>query len=140
MLYLWIKALHVVFVIAWFAGLFYLPRLFVYHADATDTVGNERFKLMERKLFGLMNLASAFAGVFGITLLVLTPAWLHERWLHLKLLLVLGLVVYHICCGRLLSRFADGTNTHPARWYRWFNEVPALLLVLIVLLVILKPA
>lgn len=140
MLYLWIKALHVVFVIAWFAGLFYLPRLFVYHADAKDTISDERFGLMERKLFGLMNLASALAVIFGVTLLVLTPAWLHERWLHLKLLLVLGLVVYHIYCGRLLSRFADGTNTRPARWFRWFNEVPALLLVLIVLLVILKPA
>ena len=140
MLYLWIKALHVIFVIAWFAGLFYLPRLFVYHAAATDAVSDARFKLMERRLFSLMTLAGVVAIVFGASLLVQNAAWLGERWLQLKLGLVLGLVVYHIYCGHLLSRFADGRNAYSGRWYRWFNEVPALFLVLIVLLVILKPA
>jgi len=139
MLYPWIKALHLVFVIAWFAALFYLPRLYVYHAGATDPVSDERFKVMERRLYGLMTLAATLAALLGVALLVLEPAWLSARWLQVKLALVVGLVVYHIYCGRLLSLFRDGRNRHSARWYRWFNEVPALLLLAIVVLVVVKP-
>jgi putative membrane protein len=140
MLYLWIKALHVFFVIAWFAGLFYLPRLFVYHAEATDATSQDRFKVMERRLFKLMTVAAIAAGCFGATLLVLQDAWLHQTWLQVKLVLVAGLVDYHVRCGRIVSRFRDGSNRHSARWYRWFNEVPTLLLLVIVVLAVVKPA
>jgi putative membrane protein len=140
MLYLWIKALHVVFVVAWFAGLFYLPRLFVYHAAAMDAPGDTRFKLMERRLFALMTTAGTAAAVFGVTLLVLQPAWLQQGWLHAKLALVMVLVLYHIWCGRLVSRFREGRNLHSERWYRWFNEAPTLLLFAIVVLAVVKPA
>jgi len=138
--YLWLKAFHVMFVISWFAGIFYLPRLFVYHADTTDEPGHERFKVMERRLYKLMNLAAALAVTAGLGLLWLTPAWLSQRWLQGKLVLVIGLVVYHIWCGRLMSGFRDGGNRHSARWYRFFNEIPALLLIAIVALAIVKPA
>ena len=139
MLYPWIKALHLVFVVAWFAALFYLPRLYVYHADAIDPISDARFKVMERRLYALMTLAATLAAVFGVTLLVLEPAWLAARWLHLKLAFVLALVVYHIYCGRLLSLFRDGRNRRSARWYRWFNELPTLLLVAIIVLAVVKP-
>jgi putative membrane protein len=139
MLYLWIKALHVIFVVAWFAGLFYLPRLFVYHASATDAPGDARFKLMERRLFALMTMAGTAAAVFGVTLLVLQPAWLLQGWLQAKLALVITLVVYHIWCGRLVSQLREGRNLHSDRWYRWFNEAPTLLLIAIVVLAVVKP-
>jgi putative membrane protein len=139
MLYLIVKALHVIFVVAWFAGVFYLPRLFVYHADATDPISDARFKVMERRLYALMTFAGVGAATFGALLLVLAPAWLAAGWLNAKLALVAGLVVYHIYCGRLLSRFRDGRNVRTSRWFRVFNEIPALFLVLIVLLVIVKP-
>jgi putative membrane protein len=140
MLYLWIKALHVVFVVAWFAGLFYLPRLFVYHAAAMDAPGDTRFKLMERRLFALMTIAGTAAAAFGVTLLVLQPAWLQQGWLDAKLALVMALVLYHIWCGRLVSQFREGRNLHSERWYRWFNEAPTLLLFTIVVLAVVKPA
>ncbi len=139
MLYPWIKALHLSFVIAWFAGLFYLPRLFVYHAEATDAVGQSRFATMERRLFALMTLAGALALAFGAALVALEPGWLGHGWLRAKLALVAGLVVYHIWCRVLLSRFRDGRNLHGPRWYRWFNEVPTLLLFAIVILAVVKP-
>lgn len=139
MLYPWIKALHLVFVVSWFSALFYLPRLYVYHAEATDAVSQDRFKVMERRLFKLMTLAAALAVAFGLTLLVLEPGWLAERWLHLKLAFVALLLVYHGYCGYLLSLFRDGRNRRSSRWYRWFNEVPALLLLAIVVLVVVKP-
>jgi putative membrane protein len=139
MFYAWIKALHVSFVVAWFAGLFYLPRLFVYHAAATDAPGQERFRTMERRLFALMTLAGLLAAAFGLALLVLEPAWLQQGWLRAKLALVAGLVVYHIWCGVLLSRFRDGRNRHGSSWYRWFNELPTLFLFAIVILAVVKP-
>ena len=138
MLYLWIKALHVVFVIAWFAGLFYLPRLFVYHADTTDSVGETRFKLMEKRLFALMTLAGTVAIALGLTLIALQPLWLSASWLQLKALLVIGLIGYHLWCGAIVGQFRDGKNHRSARWYRWFNEAPTLLLFLIVLMVVVK--
>jgi len=142
--FLWLKAIHVVSVVSWFAGLLYLPRLFVYHAQiqgATidDTVGNARFKIMERKLFKLMTLAALLAIGFGVSMLALSPAYLQMRWLQAKLALVLILVAYHGACFALLQQFAADRNSHSERWYRLFNELPALLLIGIVILVVVKP-
>ncbi|HEY9396086.1 MAG TPA: protoporphyrinogen oxidase HemJ [Burkholderiales bacterium] len=135
---LWIKALHIVFVVTWFAGLFYLPRLYVYHATAEDSASIERFKLMERKLyFGIMTPSAVLAIVFGGWL------WLGYGfaggWLHAKLALVVALIVYHLWCGRLLRDFKDDRNRKSHVWFRWFNEFPVLILLAIVVLVVVKP-
>lgn len=140
MLYLWIKALHIIALVCWFAGLFYLPRLFVYHAQSEDTVSRERFILMERKLYRGIMLPSMLATlVFGIVLLVLNPGWLSQGWMHTKLALVFLLVGYHHICGAMLKRFARGENKHSHVFYRWFNEAPVLILIAIVILVVIKP-
>lgn len=139
MLYLSIKSLHLVFVVTWFAGLFYLPRLFVYHAQATDAVSDERFCVMERRLFIMMTLGATLTLVFGLSLIALDPAWLLQAWLRLKLALVAGLAGYHLWCWRLVGDFRSGRNRHTHRWYRAFNEVPTLFLLVIVFLAILKP-
>lgn len=141
---LWLKALHVTSVIAWFAALFYLPRLFVYHAQIQDGVvddepGNARFKIMERKLFKLMTLAAVLAIGFGVSMLALAPDYLLMRWLQLKLLLVMLLIGYHGACYALLQDFATNRNSRSERWYRVFNEIPALLLIGIVILAVVKP-
>ncbi|MDA0224631.1 MAG: CopD family protein [Proteobacteria bacterium] len=135
---LWIKALHIVFMVTWFAGLFYLPRLFVYHALAEDRPSIERFKVMERKLYwGIMTPGALLTIGFG------TWLWLgwgfSGAWLHAKLALVVVLVVYHLWCGRLLRAFREERNTHGHVWFRWFNEAPVLLLLAIVILVVVKP-
>jgi putative membrane protein len=141
---LWLKAFHVVSVVSWFAALLYLPRLFVYHAQIQcgsieDAAGNARFKVMERKLFGIMTFAAVLAVVFGVSMLALAPDYLLMRWLQVKLILVLLLIGYHGACFALLQQFAADRNARPERWYRIFNEVPALLLIGIVILVVLKP-
>jgi putative membrane protein len=136
---LWVKALHIIFMVTWFAGLFYLPRLFVYHAMAEDTVSRERFKVMERKLFlGIMTPGAVLTVVFGTWLWV---GWnFSGKWLVAKLVLVLALLVYHAWCGLLLLEFREDRNRRSHVWYRWFNEAPAVLLVFIVFLVVLKPS
>jgi len=138
---LWIKALHIIFMVTWFAGLFYLPRLFVYHADCTDQAGHDRFIIMERKLFAIMTIGAVLAAVFGFWLLgdYAWAAYKGSLWLHLKLLLVAGLVAYHVYCGVLVKKFRQGTAKHSHVFYRWINEIPALLLVAIVLLAVVKP-
>ena len=144
---LWLKAFHVVSVVSWFAALLYLPRLFVYHAQIQgaasagieDDLGNARFKVMERKLFKLMTLAAFMALVFGVSMLAVAPEFLLMRWLHLKLLLVFLLIGYHGACFALLQQFANDRNSRSERWYRVFNEIPALLLIGIVILVVVKP-
>jgi putative membrane protein len=136
---LWLKAFHVVFVVTWFAGLFYLPRLFVYHVAATDTPGIARFIVMERRLFFLMSLGALMAVLCGIAMLIASPGYLEMSWLRIKLLLVAGLVGYHAWCYRLLLALRAGRATHSQRWYRLFNELPALFLVLIVVLAVVKP-
>ncbi len=136
---LWFKALHVVAVVAWFAGLFYLPRLYVYHADAADSIGIERFKIMERRLFALMTIGGLTALCLGAAMLVAAPGYLTMTWLRLKLLLVLMVIAYHAFCYRLLCDFAAGRNERSAKWYRGFNEIPSLLLVAIVILAVVKP-
>jgi putative membrane protein len=136
---LWLKAFHVIFVVTWFAGLFYLPRLFVYHAVATDAPGLERFIVMERRLYAIMTLGAALAVAFGISMIVAAPGYLQLGWLRMKLVLVGMLIAYHIGCRVLMKSLRDGTNTHSQRWYRLFNEAPALLLVAIVILAVVKP-
>ena len=136
---LWLKAFHIMFVVTWFAGLFYLPRLFVYHAVATDPPGLERFVVMERRLFSIMTLGAALAAVFGISMIVAAPAYLHFGWLHAKLTLVAALIGYHAWCYTLMVALREGRNRHSQRWYRMFNEAPALLLAGIVILVVVKP-
>jgi len=136
---LWLKAFHVIFVVAWFAGLFYLPRLFVYHVAATDTVSLERFTVMERRLFGIMTLAAVLATVFGLSMVLAAPGYLAFGWLRVKLALVALLFGYHILCYRLMRALHAGRSSHSQRWYRLFNEVPALLLIAIVVLAVVKP-
>lgn len=136
---LWLKAFHVVFVVTWFAGLFYLPRLFVYHASTTDEIGRERFKTMERRLFKLMTIGGGLAALFGILMIMHVPALLQLHWLHAKLTLVAGLVAYHIWCGRLVSSFSKDENRKSERWFRFFNEIPTFFLISIVLLAVVKP-
>jgi len=139
---LWLKALHLIFMVAWFAGLFYLPRLFVYHAMSDDEIGKERFKVMEHKLYyGIMTPAMAITFVFGVWMLA-DYAWAlygHSGWLHAKLFLLLLTVVYHVCCGVWLTDFKHGRNRHSHVHYRWMNEVPVLFLVGIVILAVVKP-
>ncbi|QIT54047.1 protoporphyrinogen oxidase HemJ [Aquisalimonas sp. 2447] len=140
MTYLWIKAFHLIAVVTWFAAIFYLPRLFVYHAMAEDEAGRERFKTMERKLYrGIMNPSAVVAIALGLALLWLNPGWLTQGWMHAKLALVVLLVGYHLWCGALLRRFRDDANSHGHVWYRIFNEAPVLLLVAIVILAVVKP-
>jgi putative membrane protein len=138
----WLKALHIIFMVTWFAGLFYLPRLYVYHAQCDDAPGRERFKIMERKLFyGIMTPGAALTVALGLWM-VFAYAWdlyAGTAWLHLKLALVLLLVAYHVYCGVLLVAFKQDRNRHGHVFYRWLNEVPVLFLVAIVLLATLKP-
>lgn len=139
-MYLWIKAFHIIAVVTWFAGLFYLPRLFVYHAQSKDDVSKERFKVMERKLYrGIMLPSMIIALGLGIWLVMLAPAWLTQGWMHVKLALVIALVAYHFTCAAMLKRFATDSNTRSHVFYRWFNEAPVLVLVTVVILVVVKP-
>jgi putative membrane protein len=136
---LWLKALHVVFVVTWFAGLFYLPRLYVYHAVTTDAPGLRRFEVMERRLFFIMSLGALLAMLLGIAMIIVAPGYLAQGWLRAKLLLVALLVGYHFWCYRLMLALRAGANPHPQRWYRWFNELPGLFLLAIVVLAVVKP-
>lgn len=134
---LWIKTFHIVFVTAWFAGLFYLPRILVNLALEQDGAARARLLTMARKLYRFMTLLAVPALAFGLWL------WLgygiSGGWLHAKLVLVVVLVGYHHGCGRLLRKFEDNRNTHGHVWYRWFNEIPVILLLAVVILVVLKP-
>jgi putative membrane protein len=138
-LYLWVKALHIIFVVSWFAGLLYLPRLFVYHAMTEDRPGRERFQVMERKLFGIMTIAGLLAAAFGITMLVLNPALLKTGWMHAKLALIVALIAYHGYCYRIVGNFRADREARSHVWFRWFNEAPAVMLIAVVLLAVLKP-
>ena len=134
-----VKSLHLIFMVTWFAGLFYLPRLFVYHAQAGDRISLDRFKIMERKLFwGITTPGGVLTIVFGLWMWL---GWFKGEglWLHAKLALVALLVVYHAWCGTLMLDFRHERNTRSHVWYRWFNEIPTVILVGIVLLVVIKP-
>jgi protoporphyrinogen IX oxidase len=135
---LWLKSFHIIFMVTWFAGLFYLPRLFVYHAMADDTASKERFKVMERKLFyGIMTPGGVLTVISGLWL------WLgygfSGGWLHTKVTLVAVLVVYHAYCGKLMIAFRDDRNRYGHVFYRWLNEFPTILLLAIIVLVVVKP-
>jgi len=134
---LWLKAFHILFVVSWFAGLFYLPRIFVNHAMAEEPAVRERLKLMERKLYKFVTPIGALAVITGLWL------WFgygfSGGWLHVKTALVAGLVGYHLYCGHLVSEFAAGRSTRRHVWFRFFNEVPVLVLLAVVILVVVKP-
>jgi putative membrane protein len=138
---LWLKAWHIIFMVTWFAGLFYLPRLFVYHADATDETSHARFIVMEHKLFIIMTIGAVLTAVFGVWMLVdyAWASWHGSGWLTVKLVLVGALAAYHLYCLRIMRQLRDRSARHSAVFYRWINEVPALLLIAIVLLVVTKP-
>ena len=136
---LWLKAFHVFAVVAWFAGLLYLPRLLVYHAEAAEQVVRDRFKVMERRLLGMTNVGAVLTFVFGVATLSQVPGYLQSGWLHAKLTLVFVLYGYHGWLARLTRQFANDACPRSPRWLRIFNEVPALLLILIVILVVVKP-
>ena len=139
---MWLKALHLIFMVTWFAGLFYLPRLFVYHAMSDDKTSNDRFKIMERKLFyGIMTPGAIFTIGFGIAMLM-DYAWTafgQDLWLHIKLALIIVLVIHHIMCGKFVADFKNDKNKHSHIYYRWFNEIPVLILVAIIILASVKP-
>jgi putative membrane protein len=139
---MWLKAWHLIGMVTWFAGLFYLPRLFVYHAMSDDSISIERFKVMERKLFfGITTPGGVFTLVIGLWMLY-DYAWAafgDQLWLQVKLVLLALLVAYHVYCGKILIDFKHDRNRHGHVWYRWFNEVPVLMLIAIVLLAVLKP-
>lgn len=139
---LWVKSFHIICVVTWFAALFYLPRLFVYHAMSDDAVSNERFKIMERKLYrGIMTPSAVLTLILGVWLLSYYSleqiAAMH--WLHAKLSLVALLFVYHGYCGRLIKQFKNDENQHTHTFYRWFNEMPVLVLIAVVILVVVRP-
>ncbi len=139
---LWFKALHLIFMVTWFAGLFYLPRLFVYHAMSADQISIDRFKIMERKLFygittpgGVLTLATGAGILFSTGF----AAYSGQLWLHIKLFLILLLIAYHLYCGLLLRDFKYDRNRHGHVWYRWFNEIPVVLLIAIIILAVIRP-
>jgi protoporphyrinogen IX oxidase len=137
---LWLKALHVVFVVTWFAGLFYLPRLYVYHAQASDSISTQRFEIMERRLFAIMTIGAAASIFFGGLMLIESPAYLQMTWLKVKLLFVALVVGYHMYCYKLMRDFAAQRNTRSTKWFRAFNELPSVLLIVIVILAVVKPS
>lgn len=139
---LWIKALHVIFMVTWFAGLFYLPRIFVYHTmcDATNTPQVDTFKVMERKLLAITNIGAFLTLLFGTLLLVIwLPGLITLTWMKIKLVFVLGLIAYHVYCARLVKIFREDANTRSHVWFRWFNEVPVAGLFVVVIMVIVRP-
>ena len=138
-LYLWLKALHVAFMVTWFAGLFYLPRLFIYHTEATDDTSHKRFTIMERRLFIIMTIGATLTALFGFLMWYVNRALLNQDWFQLKLLLLLGLVVFHVRCLHWMQRLAAGNLPDNSKWLRWFNELPTIFLLTIVCLAIVKP-
>lgn len=136
---LWVKSFHIIFMVSWFAGLFYLPRLFVYHAMTEDSAGNERFKIMERKLYRFITPFMLLTLALGLWLMLEWQLY-SAPWMHIKLLLVASLLGYHFYCGHLIKVFANDQSRKNHVWYRWFNEFPVLILMAIVILVVLKPS
>lgn len=137
---LWFKALHIVFMVTWFAGLFYLPRLFIYHSTASDPISLRRFELMERRLFVIMTIGALLSIAFGLALLLGRDGLIKAGWMQLKLLLVSGLILFHASCWRILVTLRGQPDRYGPTWLRWYNEIPGLFLIAIVLLAIIKPA
>ncbi len=137
----WVEAFHIVAVISWFAGLFYLPRLYVYHSMAEDQISRDRFVIMERKLFwGIMTPAAVVTVALGLWLISFAPGfYMSQGWMHAKLTLVVLLIAYHVSCWWFLVKLREGSNTRSHVFFRWYNEMPVLLLIAIVILVVVKP-
>lgn len=138
---LWIKAFHIIAMVCWFAGLFYMPRLFVYHALSDDDASRERFKIMERKLYrGIMTPSMIVTVLLGLWLVAINwQAYQHQYWLHIKLALVVILIIYHFICGSYRKKFLNNAVAHGHVFFRWFNEFPVLILIAIVILVVVRP-
>jgi putative membrane protein len=136
--YPWFKAFHIIFMVTWFAGLFYLPRLFIYHRPATDVISRERFIIMERRLFAIMTLGAVLTAVFGLILLGINSALLSAGWMHIKLALLVGLIVYHYRCYSWMQRLKTEAPLDDTKWLRWFNEIPVAFLFGIILLAVTK--
>ncbi len=136
---LWFLAFHIIAVVMWFAGLFYLPRLFVYHSMTHDELGNARFKIMERKLYLMTTIGLFLTLLFGFLLLRLEPRLIFTSWFQLKLLLVLSLLIYHFYCGFLVKVFRENENHRGHVFYRWLNEYPTIVLIIVVILAVVKP-
>ncbi len=138
--YLWLKGLHIVFMVTWFAGLFYLPRLFIYHTIAADSASRERFSSMEFRLFVIMTIGATLTAVFGFWMLAVNPGLLEMGWFQAKLALLAGLVIYHYRCYRWIAKLRTETVVQSTKWLRWFNEIPTIFLLAIVLLAVVKPS
>ncbi|SRR5579883_685801 len=138
---LWVKAFHIIFMVTWFSGLFYLPRLYVYHAEARDPLSLARFKIMERKLFfGIMTPGAILTIIFGAVLWSYNfQGYLSQKWFHYKMMAVILLIFYHLYLGKLLFAFKYDRNRHGHVFYRWLNEVPVIFLIAIVILAVVKP-
>lgn len=136
---LWIKAFHIIFMVTWFAGLFYLPRLFVYHTEVSDEAGHQRFVTMERKLFAIMSIGMLGTWLCAMLMLMSNMTYLQMGWVHAKLALAILLVVYHHWLIVPMKQFRNKTNTRSARFYRVINEVPAVFLIVMVILAVVKP-
>ena len=139
MSYQWLKALHIIFMVTWFAGLFYLPRLFIYHADAKDDISHQRFLVMQRKLFIIMSIGMVITIVLGLMLLAKNPSLMQMSWLKVKLLFVVGLIFYHFHTHKIHREFRDGECKRSSKWLRFYNEAPAVFLFVIIILAVVKP-
>jgi len=140
MSFLLLKALHLIAMVCWFAGLFYLPRLFVYHAMSEDPISQERFHIMERKLYrGIMTPSMVATLLFGGGMLLQYPAYLDALWMQIKLAMVLCLVIYHFLCGIFVKKLQNNPRLHTHVYFRWFNEVPVIFLIAIILLATFRP-
>ena len=137
--YLWLKGLHIAFMVTWFAGLFYLPRLFIYHAEAADAPSRERFSVMEFRLFVIMTIGAVLTTVFGLLLLYINSALLDMRWFQVKVVFLAGLFAYHYRSYAWIGRLRATGMTQPSKWLRWFNEIPVIFLLGIILLAVVKP-
>jgi len=138
--YPWFKALHIAFMVTWFAGLFYLPRLFIYHAEADDDVSRSRFTLMETRLYAIMTIGATLTALFGVALAWMNLALLTRGWFQLKLLLLVAMVLYHLSCRHWIRRLAATSAIQPTKGLRWFNEIPVAFLLAIILLAVVKPS
>ena len=134
-----LKALHIAFMVTWFAGLFYLPRLFIYHAEAADEVSRDRFCVMERRLYGIMTIGAVMTAVFGFLLIAVNSALLAATWFKLKLAMLVLMFIYHLRCKHWMKQLAGGYTTSNTRGLRWFNEIPAAFLLIVIFLAVVKP-
>ena len=138
-MYLWLKAIHVAFMVTWFAGLFYLPRLFIYHAQASSMPDRERFTTMERRLFTIMTIGAVLTALFGGVMLALNAGLLQQGWFHAKLIILVGMLIYHFRCWRWIRTLESDELPDSTRWLRWFNEIPVLFLFTLICLAVVKP-